>query len=164
MQTATSSPPAPIAIIPHEPDWVVWLSAPTSVLPGVGEALAVDVVADAVSGPREPGPVLRRHRLQEAVVVRVLEVDLEDVVVDVDDRRLDLDALVAEELELHHRHRPGGVLGERLVDGDRDLVPGDELPADEVLFENRACEGGHRPQYRKSAPMPFDGIEILGGP
>ena len=43
--------------------------------------------------------------------------------VDVDDRGLDLDALVAEELELHHRHRPGGVLGERLVDRDRDLRP-----------------------------------------
>ena len=37
MQTATSSPPAPIAIIPAEPDWVVWLSAPTSVLPGVAK-------------------------------------------------------------------------------------------------------------------------------
>jgi hypothetical protein len=34
MQTATSSPPAPIAIMAHEPDWVVWLSAPMSVLPG----------------------------------------------------------------------------------------------------------------------------------
>ena len=35
MQTATSSPPAPIAIIAQEPDIVVWLSAPISVLPGV---------------------------------------------------------------------------------------------------------------------------------
>ena len=34
MQTATSSPPAPMAIIAQEPDWVVWLSAPMSVLPG----------------------------------------------------------------------------------------------------------------------------------
>ena len=37
MQTATSSPPAPIAIIPQEPDMVVWLSAPTSVLPGTAK-------------------------------------------------------------------------------------------------------------------------------
>ena len=88
------------------------------------------------------------------MVVRVLEIDLEDVVVDVDDRGLDLDALVAEELELHHRHRPRRVLRERLVDGDPDLAPGSELSADEVLFENRACERGHRPQYRKSAPTP----------
>ena len=37
MQTATSRPPAPIAIIPQEPDWVVWLSAPISVLPGTAK-------------------------------------------------------------------------------------------------------------------------------
>ncbi len=34
MQTATSSPPAPIAIIAQEPDCVVCESAPTSVCPG----------------------------------------------------------------------------------------------------------------------------------
>jgi hypothetical protein len=64
------------------------------------------------------------------VIVRVLEVDLEDVVVDVDDRGLDFDSLVAEELKLHHRHRPGRVLGQGLVDGDRDLGAGSELPSD----------------------------------
>ena len=37
MQTATSRPPAPIAIIPAEPDCVVWLSAPTSVFPGTAK-------------------------------------------------------------------------------------------------------------------------------
>jgi len=31
---ATSSPPAPMAIIPRAPDVVVWLSAPTSSWPG----------------------------------------------------------------------------------------------------------------------------------
>ena len=37
MQTAASRPPAPIAIIAQEPDWVVWLSAPISTLPGVAK-------------------------------------------------------------------------------------------------------------------------------
>ena len=37
MQTATSSPPAPMAIMAHDPDWVVWLSAPTSVFPGAAK-------------------------------------------------------------------------------------------------------------------------------
>src|SRR5205085_6056790 len=58
-------------------------------LPRLREPLAVHVVADPVPRPREPGAVLGGHRLQEAVVVRILEVDLEDVVVDVDHRRLD---------------------------------------------------------------------------
>ena len=77
--------------------------------------------------------------------------------VDVDDRGLDLDALVAEELELHHGHRPGGVLRQRLVDRDRNLGARNELAPDEVLFENRACERGHRPQYLKSAATPSAG-------
>ena len=72
------------------------------------------------------------------MIVRVLEVDLEDVVVDVDDRRLHVDAFHAEELELHHRHRPGGVLGKRLVDPEADLGAGDELAPNEVLLEDVA--------------------------
>ena len=79
------------------------------------------------------------------MVVRVLEIDLEDVVVDVDDGRLDADAILAEQLELHHRHRPGRVLRERLVDPQRDLLPGNEPSALQVLFEDHACEGSHRP-------------------
>jgi hypothetical protein len=122
-----------------------------------GEALAVDVVADAVARAGEPGPVLGRHGLQEAVVVRVLEVDLEDVVVDVDHSGLDLDSLDAEALELHHRHRPGGVLREGLVDSEPDLGAWDEIPANEMLREDGTGERGHRPQYRKSAPMPSTG-------
>ena len=110
------------------------------------EPLAVHVVADAVPGPREPGSVLGGHRLQEAVVVRVLEIDLEDVVVDVDDGRLDADAILAEQLELHHRHRPGGVLRERLVDAKPDLAAGSQVAAFEVLFEDRPGEGGHPPK------------------
>jgi len=74
------------------------------------------------------------------VVVRILEVDLEDVVVDVDHRGVDPHALLTEELELHHRHRPGRVLRERLVDPERDLLAGNELPTLEVLFEDGTSE------------------------
>ena len=54
--------------------------------------------------------------------------------------------LLAEELELHQRHRPGRVLGQRLVDAEADLLAGNELPALEVVFQDRAGERGHRPQ------------------
>ena len=67
--------------------------------------------------------------------------------VDVDDRRLHLHAVGAEELELHAGHRPGRVLRERLVDAERDLAARNQLAALEVLFEDRAGEGGHRLQY-----------------
>ena len=107
------------------------------------EALAVDVVADAVPGPREPEAVAGGEALQEAVVVRVLEVDLEEVVVDVLDGGLDLDAVDAELLELHQGHRPGRVLRQRLVDAERDLGAGGELAADEVVVEDLSRERGH---------------------
>src|SRR4029077_5278400 len=83
-------------------------------------------------------------------------------------RGLDLDAVDAEQLELHAGHRPGRVLRKRLVDPKRDLLAGNELAALEVVFEDRAREGSHtqsipepaaRPgiQYRRSAPMPPPG-------
>ena len=81
------------------------------------------------------------------MVVGILEVDLEDVVVDVDHGRLDLHAIDAEGLELHHRHRPRRVLGERLIDPQCDLLTGDELAALEVVFEDRPRERGHWKQY-----------------
>ena len=81
------------------------------------------------------------------MVVGVLEVDLEDVVVDVDHGRLDLDAIDPEQLELHAGHRPGRVLRQGLVDPKRDLLTGNQLAALEVVFEDRAREGGHHPEY-----------------
>ena len=71
------------------------------------------------------------------MVVGVLEVDLEEVVVDVEDGGLDLDAVASEHLELHQRHRPGGV-NQRLVDGERDLGARDQLAPGEVVVEDRA--------------------------
>ena len=112
-------------------------------LAGRGEALAMDVVADAVPGPREPEAVAGGETLEEAVVVRVLEIDLEEVVVDVLDGGLDLDAVDAELLELHQRHRPGRVLRQRLVDAEGDLGSGGEFAADEVVVEDLSRERGH---------------------
>jgi hypothetical protein len=77
------------------------------------------------------------------MVVRVLEIDLQDVVVDVDDRGVDLHPVLAEHLELHHRHRSRRVLHEGLVYRDADLLARDELTPDEVLFEDRARERSH---------------------
>ena len=81
------------------------------------------------------------------MVVRIFEVDLKDVVVDVDDRGVDLDAVDLEELELHAGHRSGRVLREGLVDTKRDLLPRNQFAALEMLFEDRAREGGHHSEY-----------------
>src|SRR3954449_5380018 len=102
------------------------------------EALEVDVVADAVAGAREVQPVLARERAQEAMVVGVLEVQRDDVVVDVLHRAVDLHARLAELLELHQRHRAGGVLQQRLIDAQRDRRAGRELPLGEMLAQDPA--------------------------
>jgi hypothetical protein len=84
----------------------------------------VDLVADAVPGAGVEDPVLRGDRLQVQVVVGVLEPLLQRVVIDVGDGLLGLHPGNPHRLELQVRHRPGGVLGEGLVDPDGDLLPG----------------------------------------
>src|SRR6266536_1481170 len=71
---------------------------------GAGEALGVDLVADAVAGPRELHAVARRAGLQEQVVGGVAGVELEHVVVDVDHGEVGPHALDAQGLELHAGH------------------------------------------------------------
>ena len=80
-----------------------------------GEALHVQVVADAVPGAGVVDAVLGGEGLQEAVVVRVLEVELDDVVVHVLDGEVHLDALHSHPLELQAGHRARGVLEQRLI-------------------------------------------------
>jgi len=54
--------------------------------------------------------------VQEAVLVHVFVIDLQDVVVDVHDRERDVDALRPERLELEGGHGAGGVLDQDLAD------------------------------------------------
>ena len=82
--------------------------------------------------------MLAAEVLEEAVVVRVLVVELDDVVVDVLDRALDLHARNAELLELHERHRPRGVLEQGLVDPQGDRAARHQLALLEVLLEDLA--------------------------
>ena len=92
MATATSRPPAPMAIWPKA-------AAGGGVAVGaeqrgarLAEALQMDLVADAVARPREDDAVaLAATALKVAVVVVVLKADLERVVVNVGDREVGLD-------------------------------------------------------------------------
>ena len=102
----------------------------------LGVALDVHVVADAVARARVVDPELARHRLEHAVVVGVLEVELDDVVVDVLHRAVHPHALCVELLELHAGHRPGGVLQQRLVHAQADRRAGFQLAVDQVLLED----------------------------
>ncbi len=104
-------------------------------LAGPGETFEVDVVRDAVSGAGVVDAVARRERLQEAVLVHVLVVDLQHVVVDVHNRERDVDTLYLQSLELECGHGPGCVLDQDLVHGQVYLLAGDEVPGRQVTGE-----------------------------
>lgn len=105
-------------------------------------------MGDAVAGPGVQDAVARRERLQVAVLVHVLIVDLQDVVVDVHDRERHGDAVRPERLELEGGHGTGGVLYQDLVHRQVHLLFGREFSCDQVPGEYLAGEVlrfGHGP-------------------
>jgi hypothetical protein len=61
------------------------------------------------------------------MIVGVLEILLDDVVVNVLDAHLSLHPVQIHRLQLQHHQRAGGVLGERLVNPDPNLLTGVHL-------------------------------------
>jgi hypothetical protein len=98
----------------------------------LAEALHVDRVADAVAGAAVPDAEALAGAPQELVIVGVLVILLDQVVVDILRRELGSGALQADGLELEHDQRPGRVLGEGLIDPERDLASGGRLTLDQV--------------------------------
>ncbi len=107
-------------------------------LPGGSKSLLVYRVADSVARSAEPEPVFSCRAQQKAVVIRVFVVFLEEVVVHVLNRTLGLDTCHAHGFEFEHDQRAGCVLGEGLIDLQRDLFSGllpafDEVRRNELL-------------------------------
>jgi len=97
---------------------------PNQRLARLPEPLLMHRVAHAVPRPAVPRAKLLAGAAQKEVVVRVLEVGLNQVVINVLRRELSLDAGNAHRLKLQHHHRTGGVLGEGLVlHFEVDLLP-----------------------------------------
>jgi len=107
----------------------------------LAEPLEVDLVADAVAGPREPDAVAARHGMQVSMVVGVLEADLDRVVVDVAHRELRAHPADPHGLELQVGHGARGVLGERLVDTDADFAAGDDPARHQVGLDELSGQG-----------------------
>lgn len=72
------------------------------------------------------------------MVLGVLLVGLQQIVVDVLRAQLGLDAIEVERLEFLHHQGSGGVLGERLVDPDRDLLARFHPAVEEVCTDDLA--------------------------
>ena len=99
------------------------------------ESLLMDGVGNPVTGGRVPDAPLLARTLQEQVVVGVLVILLDEVVVDVLGRELGFEALDLHGFELEHDHRTGGVLGQRLVDLECDLLARLHSAVDEVVLD-----------------------------
>ena len=82
----------------------------------LAEALHVDRMADAVAGAAVPDAEAPAGAAQEQMLVRVHVIVLDEVVVDVLRRQLDLDPLDAHGLEFEHDQRAQHVLQQGLID------------------------------------------------
>ena len=98
-------------------------------------------VADAVAGAGDPDTKLFGGRLQINVVVRGLVVDVEQVVVKVTDAALGTHAGQADGFERQIGHDRVDVVGQRLIDLDKDLLTGGHAALDIVGFDDFAGKG-----------------------
>ena len=85
--------------------------------------LQMHLVADAVAGAREVNAVFPCHRLNVAVVVRVLKTGLQGVVVDVRHAPLGLHPVDSHGFEFQIRHGSGRILCQSLINPQTDLLP-----------------------------------------
>jgi hypothetical protein len=125
-------------------------------LSGDAESLLVDGMGDAVAGGRIPDAPLLAGALEEEVVVGILVVFLDQVVIHVLGREVALGPLDVHCFEFEHHHRAGGVLGQRLVDVEGDLLAWFHLPFDEVVVDELLRDGsGHGLAPRRAHALLF---------
>ena len=104
----------------------------------LAEALEMELVADAVAALGVDDAVLFGDRLEEVVVVGVLETDLDRVVVDVGDRDVGLHVRNVHRLELKIGHRARRVLRQGLINVNAQLrilrgIAFDEVSGEDLL-------------------------------
>lgn len=75
------------------------------------------------------------------MIIRVAEAHLQGVVVNIADRQIGADLANADGLVLKPCHGSGGVLGQGLIDAKTDLLAGNHLAGNEVLFNNLVGNG-----------------------
>jgi hypothetical protein len=83
------------------------------------------------------------------VIVGVAKVALQQVVVHVLRGELRAHAVEPEPRELEHHHGPGGVLGERLVNAQRDLPARRHLAAEQMRLDQLVRDAAAHAQRRR---------------
>jgi len=98
-------------------------------------------MANAVPRTREEGAVPCGRCLEEAVIIRVAEVRLKQVVIDVGYGELGLHTGHAEHRELKPGHRAGRILSQRLVDANTYRLSGSHLAIDNMSGDQSLTQG-----------------------
>ena len=96
------------------------------------EPLQVHLVADAVARRRKIEAVFGRHRPQKPVVVGVAKIRLGQIVVHITHRHLGPGPVHPHGLELQIGQRAGGILGQGMINLQRHLRAGRQLPGHQM--------------------------------
>jgi hypothetical protein len=94
----------------------------------------MDLVGYAVARPAEVNAVSRARRLEEPVIVGVLEIRVQNIVVHILDGQC-LDGAETEGLELEHGERTRSILEQCVVNPKADLRIWREFALDEMVTE-----------------------------
>jgi hypothetical protein len=116
---------------------------------GLGEPFYVYVVADAVAGLGVVHTVFGGKPLQKEVIVRVLMIELDNVVVYILNCQGNLNPVYAYLLQLQAGHRAGGVLEEGLIYLEAYLLARLEAAILHVLLEDL----GHQVVGQNASPL-----------
>ena len=121
---------------------------------GSTEAFHVYGMTHTRTRAAEPHAETPAGAAQKQMIIRILEVGLQQVVIDVLRRNLGAHAAHLHRLEFLHHQCAGGILRQGLVDPDRDALAGNRLAFDEMGFDELAgeIELGHGWLPRVPAP------------
>ena len=97
------------------------------------------------------------------MIVRIFKAGLNGVMVDIGHRFFCFHPIDAHSLKLQICHGAGGILGQGLVDPDRDFIAGLHVTADQMLLDDllRQCISHFSPPMVNLFQQIFDFILIL---
>ena len=171
---ATSRPPAPKASMPKAPAAGVWLSEPARLLPGMPKRSICTGWLTPFPAPAVPDAEAAASGEQEKMIVGILIIGLQQIMIDVLHRQLGLDPFHPHGFQLQHHQGSRGVLGQGLIDAERDFgarlqtgfreksafhrdaLPGDQMVPDQLLGQIQ-CRGHATPSW-------IPGLEALQNP
>jgi len=96
----------------------------------------MDLVRNPISREAEADPVASTGGLQVFVIIRIPVIGLQDVMVYILRRKLHLDPFHSQGFEFQHRHGPGRILKESVINADGNLLTADQLTLDKVSLQN----------------------------